>query len=246
MNMNENIPQLFRDIFKGAFLPYRDPETLNLFLKEINGFNYDHSERLGDAFEYLLSVLSSQGDAGQFRTPRQIIDFIVKIVNPFKEETVLDPACGTAGFLISSYKHILSQNAKDRPGDLLTTDDKGRLVTNFCGYDISPDMVRLSLVNMYLHSFANPSIYEYDTLTSEDRWDERYDVIMANPPFMSPKGCIRPHSRFTIKAKRSEVLFVVKMFIVTTITSSLKHSSQSAIPPEKWRIKMTADRTSIY
>ncbi|MCG2775738.1 MAG: N-6 DNA methylase, partial [Desulfobacterales bacterium] len=208
MNINENIPQLFRDIFKGAFLPYRDPETLNLFLKEINGFAYDHSERLGDAFEYLLSVLSSQGAAGQFRTPRHVIDFIVEIVEPAKEDTVLDPACGTAGFLISSYKHILRQNTKSRPGDLLTTDDKGRLMANFCGYDISPDMVRLSLVNMYLHSFANPSIYEYDTLTSEDRWDERYDVIMANPPFMSPKGGIRPHSRFTIKAKRSEVLFV--------------------------------------
>ena len=208
MNMNENVPQLFRDIFKGAFLPYRDPETLNLFLKEINGFTYDHSERLGDAFEYLLSVLSSQGDAGQFRTPRHIIDFIVEIVNPSKEDSVLDPACGTAGFLISSYKHIIRQNTKNRPGDLLTTDDKGRLMTNFCGYDISPDMVRLSLVNMYLHSFANPLIYEYDTLTSEDRWDERYDVILANPPFMSPKGGIRPHSRFTIKAKRSEVLFV--------------------------------------
>ena len=208
MNINENIPQLFRDIFKGAFLPYRDPETLNLFLKEINGFTYDHSERLGDAFEYLLSVLSSQGDAGQFRTPRHIIDFIVEIVNPAKEDTVLDPACGTAGFLISSYKHILRQNTKNRPGDLLTTDDKGQLMTNFCGYDISPDMVRLSLVNMYLHSFANPSIYEYDTLTSEDRWDERYDVILTNPPFMTPKGGIRPHSRFTIKAKRSEVLFV--------------------------------------
>ena len=208
MNINENIPQLFRDIFKGAFLPYRDPETLNLFLKEINGFAYDHSERLGDAFEYLLSVLSSQGAAGQFRTPRHVIDFIVEIVEPAKEDTVLDPACGTAGFLISSYKHILRQNTKNRPGDLLTTDDKGRLMANFCGYDISPDMVRLSLVNMYLHSFANPSIYEYDTLTSEDRWDERYDVIMANPPFMSPKGGIRPHSRFTIKAKRSEVLFV--------------------------------------
>ena len=208
MNVNENIPQLFRDIFKGAFLPYRDPETLNLFLKEINGFAYDHSERLGDAFEYLLSVLSSQGDAGQFRTPRHIIDFIVEIVSPAKEDTVLDPACGTAGFLISSYKHILRQNTKSRPGDILTTDDKGRLMTNFCGYDISPDMVRLSLVNMYLHSFANPSIYEYDTLTSEDRWNERYDVILTNPPFMSPKGGIRPHSRFTIKAKRSEVLFV--------------------------------------
>jgi len=208
MNENKNIPQLFRDIFKGVFLPYRDPETLNLFLKEINGFSYDHSERLGDAFEYLLSVMDSQGSAGQFRTPRHIIDFIVKIVDPKKTETILDPACGTAGFLISSYKHILAQNTKDRPGDQLNADERGRLMTNFCGYDISPDMVRLSRVNMYLHGFANPRIHEYDTLTSEERWDERYDVILANPPFMTPKGGIRPHNRFSIKASRSEVLFV--------------------------------------
>lgn len=144
MNENTQIPQLFRDIFKGAFLPYRDPETLNLFLKEINGFTYEHSEGLGDAFEYLLSVLGSQGEAGQFRTPRHIIDFIVSIVDPKKNETVLDPACGTAGFLISAYKHILAANSKDGKGDLLTGDERGRLMDNFCGYDISPDMVRLS------------------------------------------------------------------------------------------------------
>src|SRR5712692_4105990 len=122
MNENKNIPQLFRDILRGVFLPYRDPETLNLLLKEINGFTYDHSERLGDAFEYLLSVLGSQGEAGQFRTPRHIIDFIVSIVDPKKHETLLDPACGTAGFLISAYKRILATNSKDRPGDLLTAD----------------------------------------------------------------------------------------------------------------------------
>src|SRR3972149_3220581 len=79
MNLNPNIPLLFRDIFKNAYLPYRDPETLKIFLKEINEFNYDHSEQLGDAFEYLLSVLGTQGEAGQFRTPRHIIDFIVEI-----------------------------------------------------------------------------------------------------------------------------------------------------------------------
>jgi len=208
MDRNPNIPQLFRDIFKGAFLPYRDPETLNLFLKEINGFSYDHSERLGDAFEYLLSVLGSQGEAGQFRTPRHIIDFIVRIVDPQKHETIADPACGTAGFLISAYKHILAQNSDERPGDKLSGDERARLMDNFSGYDISPDMVRLSRANLYLHGFANPRIHEYDTLTSEERWDERYDVIMANPPFMSPKGGIRPHNRFSIKATRSEVLFV--------------------------------------
>ena len=205
---NPGIPALFRDIFKNAYLPYRDPETLRAFLKTIDEFTYDHSERLGDAFEYLLSVLGSQGDAGQFRTPRHIIDFIVGILEPKKGETVLDPACGTAGFLISSYKHILAANTDPQGASTLTPDDKGRLAANFKGYDISPDMVRLSLVNMYLHGFNDPHIFEYDTLTSEERWNEYADVILANPPFMSPKGGIRPHNRFSVQSKRSEVLFV--------------------------------------
>lgn len=207
MSQNENLPQLFRDIFKNAFLPYRDPETLKLFLKTINEFTYDHSEKLGDAFEYLLSVLGSQGDAGQFRTPRHIIDFMVKVVDPQKNDTVLDPACGTAGFLISAYKHIVtSAQAAGKP---LNAQDKKQIYENFMGYDISPDMVRLSLVNLYLHGFVKPHIYEYDTLTSEERWSTDYaSVILANPPFMSPKGGIQPHKRFSVQSNRSEVLFV--------------------------------------
>ena len=208
MTENPGIPALFRDIFNNAYLPYRDPETLRAFLKVIDEFTYDHSERLGDAFEYLLSVLGSQGDAGQFRTPRHIIDFIVAVIDPKKNETILDPACGTAGFLISSYKHILQANTDDDGISTLTPDERERLTANFNGYDISPDMVRLSLVNMYLHGFQKPHIVEYDTLTSEDRWNEYADVVLANPPFMSPKGGIRPHNRFSVKSKRSEVLFV--------------------------------------
>ena len=208
MPENPGIPPLFRDIFNNAYLPYRDPETLRAFLKEIDSFRYDHSERLGDAFEYLLSVLGAQGDAGQFRTPRHIIDFMVAILDPKKDETILDPACGTAGFLVSSYKHILKANTDAEGHSTLTPDEKGKLATNFNGYDISPDMVRLSLVNLYLHGFVEPHIAEYDTLTSEDRWTEYADVILANPPFMSPKGGIRPHRRFSVQSKRSEVLFV--------------------------------------
>jgi len=177
MPENPGIPLLFRDIFKNAYLPYRDPETLRAFLKIIDEFTYDHSERLGDAFEYLLSVLGSQGDAGQFRTPRHIIDFIIKIVDPKKTDTVLDPACGTAGFLVSSYKHILAANTDTMGNSTLTPDEKGRLAQNFKGYDISPDMVRLSLVNLYLHGFADPHIAEYDTLTSQERWNEYADII---------------------------------------------------------------------
>ena len=208
MPENPGIPPLFRDIFNNAYLPYRDPETLRAFLKVIDEFTYDHSERLGDAFEYLLSVLGSQGAAGQFRTPRHIIEFIVAVIDPKKGETVLDPACGTAGFLISSHKHIIAANTDPQGNSILTPDDKGRLAANLKGYDISPDMVRLSLVNMYLHGFADPHIFEYDTLTSEERWNEYADVILANPPFMTPKGGIRPHNRFSVQSKRSEVLFV--------------------------------------
>ncbi|NBO61063.1 MAG: SAM-dependent DNA methyltransferase, partial [Flavobacteriia bacterium] len=208
MGQNPHLPQLFRDIFKNAYLPYRDPETLRLFLNSINEFKYDHSEKLGDAFEYLLSVLGSQGDAGQFRTPRHIIDFIVKIIDPKKNETILDPACGTSGFLISSYKHILNTNTNQRLGDGLTPDEKVRLTNNLNGYDISPDMVRLSLVNLFLHGFTNPKVYEYDSLSSQDRWNEYYDVVLANPPFMTPTGGIRPHKRFGISSNRAEVLFV--------------------------------------
>jgi type I restriction enzyme M protein len=208
LNQNPNIPQLFRDIFKNAYLPYRDPETLKMFLKIINEFHYDHSEKLGDAFEYLLSVLGSQGDAGQFRTPRHIIDFMVEIIQPKKDESICDPACGTAGFLISAYKHILKDNTKKNKGDLLTPDDRKKLIKNFVGYDISSEMVRLSLVNLYLHGFATPKIYEYDTLTSEERWGDYFDIILANPPFMTPKGGIRPHKKFAMQANRSEVLFV--------------------------------------
>ena len=208
MRENPNLPPLFRSIFNNAFLPYRDPETLSAFLKAIAEFDYAQSEPLGDAFEYLLSSLGSQGDAGQFLTPRHVIDFIVAAIDPKKYERVLDPACGTAGFLISAYKHIQAANQDADGITTLTPNDKRRLEDNFRGYDISPDMVRLSLVNMYLHGMLQPRIHEYDTLTNEDRWHEAADVILANPPFMSPKGGIRPHDRFSIQSKRSEVLFV--------------------------------------
>ena len=109
MPENPGIPTLFRDIFKNAYLPYRDPETLRAFLKIIDEFEYDHSERLGDAFEYLLSVLGSQGDAGQFRTPRQIRAFMVEMVDPDLGDSLFDPACGTAGFLIDAVDYLLAK-----------------------------------------------------------------------------------------------------------------------------------------
>ncbi len=219
------IPLLFKEIFQNAFLKFRDGKVLQRFLDLINGFTYSHSEELGNAFEYLLKTMGSQGDNGQFRTPKNIIDFIVDVVNPLKTDTILDPACGTGGFLVSSYKHLLRTNTKgfehtrftineideekiyQNLGDKLTTDERKNIEKNIAGYDNTPLMVRLARVNLYLHHFNNPKIHEYNTLITDTRWKDRYDCILANPPFMTPKGGIDPHDKFRIPANRTEILF---------------------------------------
>ena len=208
--LNPTLPDTFRSIFKNATIPYRDADTLTSFLKIIDAnFDYNEdSEQLGDAYELLLNILGSSGDLGMFRTPRHIIDFIVSLVEPTKDDRILDPACGTAGFLISAYKYILNKNLDEDGKSNLTFDEKNSVLHNISGYDIAPSMVKISEMNMFLHGAAEPKIYEYDTLTSDDRWGDKFECILANPPFMTPKGGIVPHNKFSVKSSKSEILFV--------------------------------------
>ena len=206
----KHLPEMFRDIFRNAMLKFRDGRILSLFLTELDGFAYSHSEELGNAFEYLLQSMGAQGENGQFRTPRHIINFIVEVLEPKPEDKILDPACGTGGFLVSAYKHILGKHTSKGssvPGDQLSPAKKEKLTQHLNGYDITPMMVKLSKVNMFLHGFSDPQIHEYDTLSNDARWNEKYDLIMANPPFMTPKGGVVPHTKFRIAAKKAEVLF---------------------------------------
>src|SRR5437870_765317 len=132
-----HLPGLFRDIFRNSFLKFRDGRILTLFLTEVNGFAYSHSEELGNAFEYLLQCMGTQGENGQFRTPRHIIDFIVACLDPQPGDKILDPACGTGGFLVSAYKHILAKNTSagsTEPGDKLTHNQRQKLYANLAGY----------------------------------------------------------------------------------------------------------------
>ncbi len=206
----EHLPPLFRDIFRNSFLKFRDGRILTLFLNEVNGFAYSHSEELGNAFEYLLKTMGIQAENGQFRTPRHIINFMVACLDPQPNDRILDPACGTGGFLVSCYKHILAQHTSEGskiPGDKLTHDQRQKVYSNLSGYDVTDLMVKLSKVNLFLHGFPDPSIHIYDTLTNDARWNEKADLILANPPFMTPKGGVSPHTKFRVSATRSEVLF---------------------------------------
>jgi type I restriction enzyme M protein len=205
-----HLPGLFRDIFRNAFLKFRDGRILTLFLTEVNGFAYSHSEELGNAFEYLLQCMGTQGENGQFRTPRHIINFIVACLDPQPDDRILDPACGTGGFLVSAYKHILAKSTSPGssiPGDQLTYAQRQKVYANLAGYDTTDLMVKLSKVNLFLHGFPDPAIHIYDTLSNDARWHEKADLILANPPFMTPKGGVTPHTRFRIAAKKAEVLF---------------------------------------
>jgi len=228
---NPGLPELFQGIYQNAYLPFNDPRVLTLFLKEIDNFKHSTSDDIGDAYEYLLQITGAQGDVGQFRTPRHIIKFIVEAVNPTKKDSVLDPAVGTAGFLIAAFNHVKHHHdgvdditgLPDESETRLTADEKERMNKNYHGFDIDPTMVRTAKVNMYLHGFTTPDIKNHDSLSSEDYWNGRYDVILANPPFMTPKGGIKPHDKFGIVANRAEVLFV------DYIASHLKPTGRAGI-----------------
>lgn len=198
-----DIPQAFQGIYQDAGLPCDDGPTVAAFLRAVDALDTANTETIGDAFEHLLQDTGAQGKAGQFRTPRHIIDFIVDIVNPQSRETILDPACGTGGFLTAAWRHIQRQE-----GDSLTIPDRNRVAGRLAGYDLAPDMVKLASVNLFLQHNQEPRVEVYDTVSHDGHWNDHYDVILANPPFMSPAGIIKPHSRFYTRAKRTEVLFV--------------------------------------
>ena len=194
--------EVFGEMMRGASSPFQNARVLQTFLHAIDELDCDNTENLGDAYEHLLSIMGTQGDAGQFRTPRHIIDFIVAAVAPQKNERVLDPACGSAGFLVAAYAHVM------RHGGNLSPYDMRKLNDNIVGYDIDAGMVRLAKVNLFLHNIKNPHVREYDSLSDDSLWEENYKVILANPPFMTPRGGIHPHGHFMVHANRSEVLFV--------------------------------------
>lgn len=180
----------------------------------------------GDLYEYLLSELKSSGKNGQFRTPRHIIQMIVTLVDPKLGEEVCDPACGTGGFLLGAYQHILTQHTspdhrfvggdgieRGLVGDRLTDPRQWRILKEktFHGYDFDTTMVRIGLMNLLLHGIDHPDLGYMDTLSKRYTERDRYDVVLANPPFKGSidKGDINEELR--LKTTKTELLFVNRM-----------------------------------
>lgn len=204
---NPHIDATVRKVFERSYLKILEPKVLSSFLQYLND-KFSDGLDLGDFYESLLPILGTQNELGQFRTPRHIIDFIVRVVDPNIGEKIADPACGTAGFLVAAFNY-LKEKYTDEKGRLKLNPEQTKKLYNetIFGWDMEPLMVKFSLANLYLHGLKVPNVSENDTLLNENLWQHTFDIIVANPPFITPKGGARRHSRFAITSNKTEVLF---------------------------------------
>jgi type I restriction enzyme M protein len=215
-------------LFSRATLKIYDRPTLRAVIQGIHDLDlaaHNGHDFKGDMYEYLLSKLSASGTNGQFRTPRHIIDLIVTLVDPQPGMRICDPACGTAGFLISSFNHVLCQHTKT--ADLKRGIVDGALLKPaqwrfleeqaFTGFDNDANMVKIAILNLYLHQLEKAQVSMLNALTTGFGGaypGKMFDVILANPPF---SGKVQDESilgdlNYKLNTRATELLFL-KWFI---------------------------------
>jgi len=221
-----SMPQTGKLLFNRATLKIYDRPTLRAVIQVINEMDLSEHEGVdlkGDMYEYLLNQIATSGTNGQFRTPRHIIDMIVKLVNPQPGKRIIDPACGTAGFLIAAFNHIKEQNTSKAEiqrgrltGDKLDAAQWKFMETQaFTGFDNDANMVKISILNLYLHRLEKADIRFFNPLTQSLGGvypSQQYDYVLANPPF---SGAIQKESileDINLSTRDTEKLFL-KWFI---------------------------------
>ncbi|HGY54547.1 MAG TPA: SAM-dependent DNA methyltransferase [Caldithrix abyssi] len=221
----------FGEYMKDAQLLIQKPALLVSAVTTIEELPLTNDDTKGDLYEYLLSKLTTAGIAGQFRTPRHIIELMVKITAPKPTEKVADPACGTAGFLVGVIQHLTKEYTSQQG---VLTDDEGNKIYSgdllepyrdhiqqnlLTGFDFDASMLRIAAMNLMLHGIDSPNVHYEDTLSNAFREhypllaSDYFDVILANPPF---KGSIDfdsvdPSLTGKVKTKKTELLFITLM-----------------------------------
>lgn len=209
---------------KDAVFMIPKPSLLQESVRLIEGINMDDADTKGDLYEYLLSKLATSGVNGQFRTPRHIIRMMVELMDPTSEDKICDPACGTAGFLINSLEYILEKytrpesvftdeegNLHNRIGDMMSNEEWDHFRKDmFYGFDFDPSMVRIASMNLMLHSIDNPNIRQIDAMSKAYDEENKYTLVLANPPFKGSIDAndINPTLTKGAKTTKTELLFM--------------------------------------
>lgn len=207
--INDNKESSFSRFLADATFKINEPLALqkvvsgldDLFENDIKGLDMQ-----GDLYEHMLAKLNSAGRLGAFRTPKQIRELMVNLMQPTPEMRICDPACGTAGFLISSAEFIRNKYEK-----YMTEEQWEYYRTSlFTGYDTDATMCRLSCMNLMLHSVSDPRIEKRDSVSKDYNEEGRYNLILANPPFKGTlnKENISDKLKSITNTTKSELLFV--------------------------------------
>ena len=178
-NLNEDNSSSFSRYMKDAIFQIPTPQMLEKIVTGINNLELEGDIK-GNLYEYLLSKLATSGTNGQFRTPRHIIDMMVKLVKPLPTDIIVDPACGTSGFLVGAGEYLRKNH-----DEIFNSPELKKHFQNdmFYGNDMDTTMLRIGTMNMMLHDIENPNIDYKDSLSKLNTDKEKYTLVLANPPF---------------------------------------------------------------
>lgn len=202
---------VFAQHMKGASFMIPTPKLLDSVVQQVDKIEMGDRDTKGDLYEYLLSKLSTSGTNGQFRTPRHIIKMMVDMSQPKADDTICDPSCGTAGFLVAAGEYF-HENHKD----LFLDKDFNKHYNNemFNGVEFDSTMLRIAAMNLQLHGIEQPNLIAKDSL-SESNADmtDKFSLILANPPFKGSLDYDVVESGLlkTVKTKKTELLFLALM-----------------------------------
>ena len=199
---------VFAKYMKGATFMIPTPRLLDLVVQMIDTIKMDDRDTKGDLYEYLLSKIASAGTNGQFRTPRHIIKMMVEMMQPTQEDTICDPSCGSAGFLVAASEYF----HEHQPDWFHEPEFRAHYNSDmFTGIEFDSTMLRIGAMNLQLHGIEKPQLLGRDALSeaNADKRDE-YSLILANPPFKGSLDYdgVEGSLLKTVKTKKTELLFL--------------------------------------
>ena len=208
-NLSGTEDSTYSQHMKDARFTIPTPALLAKVVDLLAEVNMDDKDTKGDIYEYMLGKIAAAGQNGQFRTPRHIIKMIVDLMQPKPSDTICDPACGTAGFLVAASEYLTEHHSSEIFATAETT--KRYSEETFFGYDFDSTMLRIGSMNMMLHGVENPHIENRDSLSeAHSHIESKYSLILANPPFagsLDADSCAK-NLQSIIKTKKTELLFL--------------------------------------
>ena len=208
--INNGKDTAFSRYMKDAVFMVPTPRILLKVVDGLDALDLNNKDIMGDVYEYLLAKIASSGTNGQFRTPRHIIRMMVELMKPTLNDSIADPAMGSAGFIVESARFIHDHYASE----LLKAENQEKFTTTmFSGYDTDPTMLRIGAMNMMLHGVDQPDIRYQDSLSEENTAANKFSLILANPPFKGSLDyeAVSKDLLAVTKTKKTELLFLAVM-----------------------------------